>query len=52
MDKVAKLRQVCDCKEKCIRVNTFAPLRLTYNTDEIVVWYDSNPKTTESQADM
>ena len=33
-------------------MNTFAPLRLTYNTDEIVVWYDSNPKTTESHADM
>ena len=51
MDKVAKLRQ-CVLSGKCIRVNTFAPLRLTYNTDEIVVWYDSNPKTTESHADM
>ena len=51
MDKVAKLRQVY-LQGKCIRVNTFAPLRLTYNTDEIVVWYDSNPKTTESHADM
>ena len=39
-------------QRKCIRVNTFAPLRLTYKTDEIIVWYDSNPKTTESHADM
>ena len=24
----------------CIRVNTFAPLKLTYNTDEIIKLYD------------
>ena len=32
-------------------MNTFAPLRLTYNTDEIVVWYDSNPKTDKYRSD-
>ena len=36
MDKVSKITSSLRLSGKCIRVNTFAPLRLTYNTDEIV----------------
>jgi len=37
---------------KCIRRYQISPLRLTYNTDEIHVWYDSNPKSTERHTGM
>ena len=51
MEKVSKTRSMY-LSRKMYQSEHFAPLRLTYNTDEIYVWYDSNPKSTESHADM